>query len=65
MTLNILKETLKEILKANDIKPGTRKAGDCEYFFLQGALTADSTLANDPILMICLMSGRSILTLGN
>ena len=63
---NNLKEKLKQVLAANGYKPGSQKAGICEFSFLQGAISAKPELVNEcPAIPLCLMSGRSILTLGN
>jgi len=63
---NNLKEKLKQVLAANGYKPGSQKADICEFSFLQGAISAKPELVNEcPVIPLCLMSGRSILTLGN
>lgn len=54
---------LKDILKANNISEGTKTAQKVEFYFIQGAITADQSILTDlPVVAICLMSGRSILT---
>ena len=62
--IQTIQSTLQEVLNANDYREGTKKAAICETSFIQGAITADPTLINNcPILTICLMSGRSILSI--
>tara|TARA_R110000851_G_scaffold58647_3_gene136100 strand:+ start:154 stop:369 length:216 start_codon:yes stop_codon:yes gene_type:complete len=62
--IRTIQSALQDVLDANDYKEGTKKAAICETSFIQGAITADPTLiSNCPILSICLMSGRSILSL--
>jgi len=62
--IRTIQSALQDVLDANDYKEGTKKAAVCETSFIQGAITADPTLiSNCPILSICLMSGRSILSL--
>jgi len=62
--IQTIQSTLQEVLNANDYREGTKKAAICETSFIQGAITADPTLINNcPILAICLMSGRSILSI--
>ena len=64
--LSTLKSNLELMLAANRYKPGSQKARISEYSFLQGAISAKPELANEcPVITLCLMSGRSILTLGN
>jgi hypothetical protein len=64
--LSTLKTNLDKVLAANGYKPGSQKAGICEFSFLQGAISAKPELVNEcPAIPLCLMSGRSILTLGN
>lgn len=58
--LTTLQTNLRNTLLANGIKEGTKKAQNAEFFFLQGAVAAGINL---PILGICMMSGRSILTI--
>jgi len=58
--LETLQTNLRNTLVANGIKEGTKKAQNAEFFFLQGAAAAG---ANLPIIQICVMSGRSILTI--
>ncbi len=61
--IQTIQSALQEVLDANDYREGTKKAAICETSFIQGAITADPTLiSNCPILTICLMSGRSILS---
>lgn len=63
--IKTIQSALQEVLNANDYREGTRKAAICETSFIQGAITADPSLINNcPILSICLMSGRSILSVG-
>ena len=63
--IQTIQSALQEVLEANDYREGTKKAAICETSFIQGAITADPNLiSNCPILAICLMSGRSILTVG-
>ena len=62
--IKTIQSALQEVLNANDYREGTKKAAICENSFIQGAITADpSLISNCPILSICLMSGRSILSL--
>jgi len=62
--IRAIQSALQEVLNANDYREGTKKAAICETSFIQGAITADPTLINNcPILSICLMSGRSILSI--
>ena len=62
--IKTIQSALQEVLNANDYREGTKKAAICENSFIQGAITADPSLINNcPILSICLMSGRSILSL--
>jgi hypothetical protein len=64
--LSTLKTNLDKVLAANGYKPGSQKARICEFSFLQGAISAKPELVNEcPVVTLCLMSGRSILTLGN
>ncbi len=49
---------LLELLAANDVKRGSKKASVIEYGFVHGLVMA---YGNVPYLTICLMSGRSIL----
>jgi hypothetical protein len=61
---NNLKEKLEQVLAANGYKPGTQQATICEFSFLQGAISAKPELVNEcPAITLCLISGRSILTL--
>ncbi len=63
--IQTIQSALEEVLNANDYREGTKKAAICETSFIQGAITADPSLINNcPILSICLMSGRSILSVG-
>lgn len=57
--LKTLQTNLRNTLLANGIKEGSKKAQSAEFFFLQGAAAAGVNL---PIISICVMSGRSILT---
>ena len=64
--LSTLKTNLDLVLAANGLKRNSQKARICEFGFLQGAISAKPELANEcPVIILCLMSGRSILTLGN
>ena len=64
--LSTLKSNLELMLAANRYKPGSQKARICEFSFLQGAISAKPEIVSEcPAVTICLMSGRSILTLGN
>jgi len=64
--LSTLKTNLDKVLAANGYKPGSQKASICEFSFLQGAISAKPELVNEcPAITLCLISGRSILTLGN
>jgi len=63
--LSSLKTNLDLVLAANGLKPGSQKARICEFGFLQGAIAAKPEITNEcPVVALCLMSGRSILTLG-
>jgi len=64
VNVKTLQSALEEVLKANGYKQGTKKAQICETSFIKGAITADPSLITEsPLLSICLMSGRSILSL--
>jgi hypothetical protein len=54
---------LKKVMEVNGYKPDTKAAATCELAFLQGACVANPKLTNNPLLVISMMSGRSILTL--
>jgi len=56
---------LRSTLEANGIKVGTKKAQMAEFFFLQGALAAADKEFPSTSAAICMLSGRSILTLKN
>jgi hypothetical protein len=60
LDMNQLKVKLTELLKANDIKPGTKTARKYEYFFLHGAYAATG-LEMPPSVIMLMMAGRSIL----
>jgi len=65
-SLSTLIERLKQVLSANDYKPGSQKARICEKHFLQGAISANPELINEyPAITICILSGRSILSLND
>lgn len=52
---------IKEILKNNDVKRGTKRARTIECSFIQGMMWSDTRYMQNAYLAICLCSGRSIL----
>ena len=54
-------DAVRKILSSNDIKVGSKKARTIECSFLQGMMVADPRYAKNPYIVICLMSGRSLL----
>ena len=56
-----IEEALRKILSSNDIKIGSKKARTIECSFIQGMMIADARYAKNNHLVICLMSGRSII----
>ena len=59
-----LASSLKKVLEVNGYRPGTKNARTCEYAFLQGAVVAKPELLKTcPVIYICMVSGRSILSL--
>lgn len=54
-------EAIRKVLSSNDIKVGSKKARTIECSFIQGMMVADSRYAQNAYLVICLMSGRSLL----
>ena len=61
---DIIASSLKKVLEVNGYRPGTKSARTCEYAFLQGAAVAKPELLKTcPSIYICMMSGRSILSL--
>jgi hypothetical protein len=59
-----LASSLKKVLEVNGFRQGTKTARTCEYSFLQGAVVAKPELLKTcPAIYICMMSGRSILSL--
>jgi hypothetical protein len=56
-------KALREILKTNGFKPGSKQARIAECSFIQGMMHADPKYASHAWLVLCLMSGRSILSL--
>lgn len=55
--------TLEKYLAFNKITPGTLKARQCENAFIVGMACAVGESNMPPIIMMCVMSGRSILTM--
>jgi hypothetical protein len=59
---NNLIDGLKQVLKNNGYRKGTKAARTCEFSFLQGAAVANPELIkNHPMIYISIVSGRSIL----
>jgi hypothetical protein len=58
-----LQASLTEYLNVNKAKPGTKKAWMLEHAFLFGHIATVGTKKVSPIIKLCLMSGRSILTI--
>lgn len=61
LTLPEIEASVRKILEANDIKPGTKKARTIECSFIQGMMVADTRYAKHTYLVICLLTGRSVL----
>jgi len=59
----LLVNKFRELAEVNQYKRDTKIARIAEFSFIQGALCADPKMADDPVIAICLMSGRSILSL--
>lgn len=53
----------RELAEVNQYKRDTKIGKIAEFSFIQGAIAGNPALAADPILVICLSSGRSILSL--
>jgi hypothetical protein len=56
-----IEDALRQILKINDYKIGSKKAITAEFSFIQGIIFGNPKYANT-YLYLCLMSGRSILS---
>jgi hypothetical protein len=53
---------LKQVLKNNGYRKGTKAARTCEFSFLQGAAVANPELIQRyPMIYISIVSGRSLL----
>lgn len=53
---------LKQVLKNNGYRKGTKAARTCEFSFLQGAAVANPELVQKyPMIYISIVSGRSLL----
>lgn len=61
LTIPEIAEAVKKILDSNAIKVGSKKARTVECSFLQGMMVADARYAKHAYLVICLMTGRSVL----
>lgn len=59
-----LVNNLREVMEANGYKADTKIGRTCEYSFLQGAISAKPELLDScPLIRICMMSGRSVLSI--
>jgi hypothetical protein len=56
-----IQEDLLKILKSNGVKMHTKRARTIECSFLQGMMVADKRYMEYPYLVLCLLSGRSVL----
>lgn len=63
LTLESAIASLEKYLDFNKIKPNTIKAKQIEHAFIVGLATAVGESNVPPIIMMCVMSGRSILTM--
>ena len=53
---------LKQVLKNNGYRKGTKAARTCEFSYLQGAAVANPELVQKyPMIYISIVSGRSLL----
>ena len=60
-TIPEIAECIRTILKANDVKEGSKRARTIECSFIQGMMCAQQEYANNAYLVITLLSNRSIL----
>lgn len=59
-----LVDNLREVMEANGYRADTKMGRTCEYSFLQGAISAKPELLDScPLIGICMMSGRSVLSI--
>ena len=59
-----LVDNLREVMEANGYSANTKIGRTCEYSFLQGAISAKPELLEScPLIQICMMSGRSVLSI--
>lgn len=58
-----LQDALRAILIANKIKEDSAKARTMEFAFLHGVMAADPRQCKNAFITICMLTGRSILTL--
>ncbi len=58
-----LQASLTEYLERNKVKPNTKKAWMLEHAFLFGHIATVGRTKVSPIIKLCLLSGRSILTI--
>lgn len=59
-----LVDNLREVMEANGYRADTKIGRTCEYSFLQGAISAKPELLDScPLIQICMMSGRSVLSI--
>ena len=65
MTIEQIANHLQKILTANRIKEGSKKASDMEYAYLHGIIATceANNIQPHPIVGVCLVSGRSILSM--
>jgi hypothetical protein len=56
---------LRQILESNGYKEGSKHARTAEYSFLQGMMFANPGYSKQAYIVLCLVSGRSILSLGS
>ena len=61
LTISEIAASVKKVLDSNEIKVGSKKARTVECSFLQGMMVADARYAKHAYLVICLMTGCSVL----
>ena len=62
LTNTEISDALRNLLKVNGWKEDTQKAKTVEYAFLRGLMTANPQYEASAFLNLCMLSGRSILT---
>jgi hypothetical protein len=60
MTNQEIAASIRNLLKMNGWKAGSKTAKDVEYAYLRGMMEANPAYVDNAFLNICLMSGRSV-----